>query len=277
MALTVTVTARNVQRVRLQIDNPDAYNITKITRSDSAGVHSVRVVSGNLPNTDVSQLVLDYEASMLWHQTLRYDVYAGNAVRGSVLIDAASPWWEVPGRGVAYLNVPLYPSSGLMLNTGADLAQSVVTGWASTRAGLSTRHQVVNRVEPVVVLRPGAARTGTFTIVCPSLAAAQQLEAVLALPQVFQLRQSDQDDLDVYFTTDSTSLSHSEETWTDSPAPERRWSVEVTFTEVAWPSGVLVPINVWTYADVTAGYGDYNAVAASFASYADLLERIETP
>jgi hypothetical protein len=277
MALTITVTDRNVQRIRLQIDNPDAYNLTKITRSDSAGVRSVRVVAGALPSTDVSILVLDYEASMLWHTRVRYDVYAGNTVRGSVLIDAASPWWGTPGRGALYLNVPLYPSSGLTLNAGADPARAVVTQWASTRQGQSVPHRVVNRTDPVMVLRPSATRTGTFTVVCPSLALAQQIDGVLALPQVFQLRQTDQSSLDVYFTTDATNLTHSEQDWTTDPQPERRWNVEVTFTEVAWPTGVLVPITVWTYADVTAGYGDYNAVAASFASYADLLERIELP
>lgn len=277
MALTVTVTDRNVQRVRLQIDNPNAYNVTKITRSDANGVRSVRVASGALPSTDTIQLVLDYEASMVWHRTVRYDVYENNTVRGSVVIDAASPWWDSPGRGLAYLNVPLYPSSGVTLATAADRAQSWVSQWSSTRQGQSSAHRIVNRADPVVVLRQGATRTGTFTIVCPSLAAAQRVEAVLAQPQVMQLRQSDQNNLDVYFTTDATALSHSEQDWTSSPQPERRWSVEVTFTEVAWPLGVVVPINVWTYADVVAGYNDYNAVAGSFATYADLLERIVIP
>jgi len=275
MALTVTIADRNAQRIRLVIDNPDAYNVTKITRTDASGVHSVRVVAGALPSTAVSQLVLDYEASMLWHATLRYDVYENNTIRGSAVIDAASPWWDVPGRGRMYLNVPLYPSSGIALNTGADPAQSWVTDWASTREGVSTAHRIVGRSDPVVVLRPAATRTGTFTIVCPSLATAQQVTDVLAQPQVFQLRQTDQASLDLYFTVDSTALSHGEDVWRDIPQPERRWSVAVTFTEVSWPTGVVVPINVWTYADVVASYGDYNAVAASFASYADLLERIE--
>jgi hypothetical protein len=274
MALTVTVTDRNASRIRLVIDNPDAYNVTKIVRTDAAGVHSVRVVAGALPSNDVSQLVLDYEASMVWHAPVRYDVYQDNTVRGSVVIDASSPWWDAPGRGLLAINVPLYPSSGIVLNSGADPAQSWVLDWDSTRQGASTAHQIVGRSDPVVVLRPAATRTGTFTIVCPSLATAQRVTAVLAQPQVFQLRQSDQANLDLYFTTDSTSLSHGESAWTDTPQPEWRWSVAVTFTEVTWPTGVVVPVNVWTYADVVANYGDYNAVAASFATYADLLERL---
>jgi hypothetical protein len=275
MALTVTIADRNAQRVRLVIDNPDAYTLTKITRSDASGVHSVRVVAGALPTAATGMVVLDYEASMLWHAPVRYDVYENNTVRGSAVIDEASPWWDVPGRGRLYLNVPLYPSSGIVLNTGADPAQSWVTDWTSAREGVSTAHRVVGRSDPVVVLRPAATRTGTFTIVCPSLAAAQQVTDVLAQPQVFQLRQSDQATLDMYFTVDATNLTHGDTVWRATPQPERRWSVAVTFTEVGWPTGAVVPVTVWTYADVVAGYGDYNAVAASFATYADLLERIE--
>jgi hypothetical protein len=69
-------------------------------------------------------------------------------------------------------------------------------------------------------------------------------------------------------------ITHGEDNWTHDVTPERRWTVAVEFTEVAWPTGYVVPITVWTYNDVVAGYGDYNAVAASFATYADLLERL---
>jgi hypothetical protein len=274
MSLTIEVTDRNMQRLRLQITNPDAYTIGKVMRSDASGIHSVRVEAGVLPTAAASLALLDYEAPLLWHSVVRYDVYdTGNVVRGSVEVDENSPYWA-DQRGLLYLGVPLYPSYGLTLNDGADPAQSVITDYADVHSGQSTVHPVVGRSDPVVVLRPGGTRVGSFTVACPSLAASQEIAELLALPQVFQLRQSDQANLDVYFVVANITHSHSEANWTQTPQPERRWSLEVEFVEVAWPAGVVVPFTVWTYADVLAGYGDYNAVAATFATYADLLERI---
>jgi hypothetical protein len=274
MALTIAVTDRNLERIRLQITNPDAYTVGKVMRSDVNGTHTVRTQAGALPSAAPALLLLDYEAPLLWHSVVRYDVYdAGNVVRGSVVIDASHPNWATT-RGVAFLGVPLYPSSGLALNTGADPAQPVITSYSDAHTGQSTVHQIVGRSDPVVVLRPGGSKVGQFTVVCPSLAVAQQLAAVLAQPQVFLLRQSDQANLDVYFVVTAVASSHGETDWTQTPQPERRWSLEVGFIQVAWPAGVIVPITVWTYADVLAGYGDYNAVAATFDTYADLLERI---
>jgi hypothetical protein len=274
MTLTIAVTDRNLERVRLQITNPDAYNIGKVMRSDANGVHTVRTQAGVLPTTVSSLLLLDYEAPLLWHSVVRYDVYdVNNVVRGSVAIDATSPYWDVQ-RGMMYLSVPLYPSSGLVLNDGADPAQTVMTTYTDTHTGQSTAHQVVGRADPAVVLRPGGSRVGTFTLACPSLAAAQEVAGVLAQAQVFLLRQSDQNNLDVYFITTAVATTHSDADWTQTPQPERRWFLDVEFIEVAWPAGIVVPVTVWTYADVLAAYGDYNAVAATFATYADLLERI---
>lgn len=274
MALTVAVTDRTLQRLRLQITNPDAYTIGKVMRSDANGTHSVRVEAGVLPTAATVLVLLDYEAPLLWHAVVRYDVYdTGNVVRGSVSVDATSPYWAEQ-RGVLYLGVPLYPSYGLTLNDGADPAQSVITDYTDVHSGQSTVHQVVGRSDPVVVLRPGGTRVGTFTMACPSLAASQEVAGVLALPQVFHLRQSDQANLDLYFVVANTTHSHGAADWAQIPQPERRWFLEVEFVEVAWPPGVLVPVTVWTYADVLAGYGDYNAVAAVFATYADLLENI---
>lgn len=274
MSLTVEVTDRNVSRLRLQITNPDAYNVGKVMRSDANGVHSVRAEAGALPSAAISLVLLDYEAPLLWHSVVRYDVYdTGNQIRGSVTVDASNPYWSEQ-RGLLSLGVPLYPSYGLVLNDGAHIAQSVITDYSDTHSGQSTVHQVVGRSDPVVVLRPGGTRVGRFTLACPSLAVSQEVADVLGLAQVLHLRQSDQANLDLYFITANTTHTHSERDWTQTPQPERRWFLEVEFVEVAWPAGVVVPVTVWTYADVLAGYGDYNAVAATFATYADLLERI---
>jgi hypothetical protein len=274
MALTIAVTDRSPERIRLQISNPDAYDIGKVMRADANGTHSVRTEAGVLPTTAAALTLLDYEAPLLWHSVVRYDVYdTGNVVRGSAVIDQTSPYW-LEQRGLLYLSVPLYPSNGLVLNTGADPAQPVMTTYTDTHTGQSTAHQVVGRSDPAVVLRPGGTRTGSFTLACPSLASSQEVAAVLALPQVFLLRQSDQNNLDLYFITDAVTSTHSDTDWTQTPQPERRWFLDVSFIEVAWPAGIAVPVTVWTYADVLAGYGDYNAVAATFATYGDLLERI---
>jgi len=109
-----------------------------------------------------------------------------------------------------------------------------------------------------------------MTLICPDHATCELIESQLSLAQVFQLRQSDVAGLDAYFVVTSLGASN--------VADSLRWQLVVGLAEVAWPVGSFVPTTVWTYADLlAAGYGDYNGVAASFASYATLLDRAPIP
>lgn len=263
-------------RLMLAIDNTAGANIGSIVRTDPTGTHSVRVESGQLPTTSASILIRDYEYPLTYKATITYTVYSVTGVAlGSLTIDAGHPLYNTQ-RGLLHLTLPLRPESGLQLNNGDGFSGSFISRWDDGRESRHTVHEVVGREDPVVVLQKAASRTGSMDINCPDLQTAQLLEMALAQPVVFQLRQSDQWTLAVYFVPTSTSLTHSEDDWTHDDNPERRWTVTVQLAEVAWPTGYVVPITVWVWNDVIAAYSDWNAVMASFETWADLLERQES-
>jgi hypothetical protein len=270
MAVTVTVVSVTPQRVKLYINAtpPDDPVLTQVIRTDAAGSAAVRMPSGAYGGLPISAptYVSDYEYSL---QTggvpITYYVYTATAIVATVTLPPLTQ------HGVAYLTVPLYPASGLLLSAAGAPTDSIAVQYDQTSQGTSTVHPVVGRTDPLVVLGAAADPTGTLVIRCASLAAAQQLIGVLSSPAIFMLRQSDQVNLDFYFAVTSVSLAHSAEDWTTSPRPERRWDVSVSFASVASPPGILVPIGAWAYADLLAGYRDYLLVRAAFATYGDLL------
>lgn len=277
MSVSIAPFDKNPTRFRLQIQSGAGYWITNITRVDESGTHTVRAESGVFPTAaNAGPLVIsDYEYPLTFKAPYSYTVYATNGTAtqsATLLIDAAHALFNTQ-RGLLQITVPLRPDSGLQLNDGEEFQGSVIVRWENDRPSRHTVHAVVGREDPVVVLQRAASRTGTMDIDCPSLRIAQTLEKTLAQPYVFQLRQSDQWTLAVYFVPVSVRVTHSENDWTDGENPERRWTVTVELMEVAWPAGYVVPITVWTWNDVVAGYGDWNAVTASFATWADLLER----
>lgn len=265
MAASLVVLTATAERLHLQLSNPDGFNVGTLMRTDVNGTRTVRNVAGQLPSTAALLDFYDYEYAL--SGTVTYVVYtgAGNAI-AQVTYTAASVHDLV-------IACPLYPSAGVVLSpddTGDTLSSvSFALSWNSTRAALSTLHQVIGRSEPVPVLRPAATRAGDLTLICPDHATCEQIEAALALPQLFMLRQSDVPGLDCYFVVRALAASNIEGI--------RRWQLVVSLTELDWPAGEFVPPGVWTYADVLAAYGDYNAVAASFATYADLLDRTPKP
>lgn len=265
MTATLTVATATADVIHLVLANPDAFNVGKVMRSDVNGTRSVRTQTGQLPSTGGSLDFFDYEAALTG--TVTYTAYnTANAV-------IATTSHTQDYQHTVYLACPLYPSNGVVLADGdLDAATSYVTAWQAARAGRSTMHAVIGRSDPVPVLHGAAARAGTFAVICPDRAAAKQLEDQLSLPQAFQLRQTDVPGLDMYFVVaglDSQNIA-------DTNAP--RWHVDVAFQEIAWPPGTFTPTSVWTYADVlAAGYGDYNGLAVSFATYATLLARQPLP
>lgn len=268
MAFTVQFGTVTPARAHLRLDNPDGFTVGSVTRRDVSGTRTVRTPLGQLPSAAASIDVYDFEYAPAYPGTVSYTVYSST---GAVL-GAAAYTFTTQLQHVVWITCPLYPSNSFAVSSG-DLgaATSFVTTWDSTRAGRSTPHQVLGRSDPIVVLRPSETRRGTMSMVCPDRLAAKQVENQLSLPQVWQLRQSDVPGLDLYFAVESVQIRNIE----TSSAP--RWDVVVGFVEVNWPPGPFTPSNVWTYADVLAGYGDYNSVAATFATYATLLDKDPLP
>ena len=266
MAATLSIATVTLDRVHLVLSNPDGANVGKVMRADINGTHTVRTQPGQLPGTAVSLDLFDYEYALAGGHTVTYTAYAtNNAVLATVGFTT-----QTPGN-VLYIACPLYPSNGVVLAPGDTLAGvSFAVSWSTTRASLSSLHTVIGRSDPVPVLHPAATRAGDMTLICPDHATCELIESQLSLAQVFQLRKSDVAGLDAYLVVTALGASSIE--------GSKRWQLVVGLAQVAWPVGSFVPTSVWTYADLlAAGYGDYNGVAASFESYATLLDRVPIP
>lgn len=274
MSVTLTVLDKTPQRLRIQVDNPSGNNIARIVRAvPGRPTRAVRLEEGMVPTTS-GLVFLDYEYPLMYGAKIVYTVYSTtNAVLG--FLSVAAPF-DNASQGHAFLTVPRHPVAGIELASPTAIAHdTVVTRWDDTRESRATVHYIVGRADPIIVQAPVSIRTGGLQIVCPTAWHAQRLETTLAMVDVFMLRQSDVDNLDLYFVVNSIAVSHADVDFLREPngLRHRRWTVAVTWTEVAWPTGYVVPISVWRYNDVAAGYGDYNAVAAAFGTYADLLIR----
>jgi hypothetical protein len=243
--------------------------ITRIVRSDSNGTNAVRLPAGQLPASgDIA--VEDYEASMLTGTPITYYAYdAVGLVAQATVTDEPTFANTVPG--LVYLTCPPRPGLGRALNTGARADEPVVTSYDARSVAASTVHRVVDRVDPVVILRTAPLPEGVLQITCPSLATAQGIRFVLAQPYTFMLRQSDQNRLDFHFVVTGTGLTHNADPWgTVEGRLERRWTLDVSYTEIATPPEEVTRTAAWTYADLTAAHATYVAVQGTYATYLDL-------
>lgn len=243
--------------------------VTRIVRSDSNGVNAVRLAAGQLPASG-NIAVEDYEASMLTGTPITYYVYDAVGLVAQATV-TNEPTYANTAPGLVYLTCPPRPGLGRALNTGARPDEPVVTSYDARSVAASTVHRVVDRADPVVILRTAQLPEGVLQITCPSLASAQGIGYVLGQPYTFMLRQSDQDSLDFHFVMTGTSLSHAQESWgTVDGRVERRWVLDVSYTEIATPPEEVTRTAGWTYADVTAAHATYAAVLGTYATYLDL-------
>lgn len=261
MSLTIEVTLIDPQRVHLRLLNPDGFNVATLIRTDANGTRTVRTLAGLLPSTAAAIDVDDFEYALAG-APVRYDVYdAGNVIRGTVSV----PTGQFPHS--LFLTVPLDPSSGLELAQEGNLISetTLVIDYDAARSSQSTVHEIIGRSDPVVVLRGAVSQRGTMRFVAPDHTACERLVDALALARVFMLRQTDVAGLDLYFVVENVAKR--------GTAERTAWEITALFAEVSWPNGAYTPITVWTYADLAAGYADYNEVAVSFVDYLHVLER----
>jgi hypothetical protein len=264
VSATLQITFVLPERVHLRLLNPDLFSIARIMRVDVNGTRTVRTLAGQLPSTASVVDVDDFEYAL--SGTVVYTAYRDTgAVAATVTLTSG----QFPH--VVIVAAPLYPSDGTTIADGSldpDAITFAIT-WDATRGARSTVHDVIGRPDPIAVLRAAALQSGTITFIGPDYRTIEQLSDQLALPRVFLLRQSDVPGLGLYFVVTGLGLVNIE--------GSIHWQLAVQFTEVSWPNGGYQPATVWTYADLAAGYADYNAVAATFVDYLAVLEKRPTP
>lgn len=109
---------------------------------------------------------------------------------------------------------------------GATITPLLVIGYESTRTARNVVHQILNRANPDVSLRPATLRTGTLTMLCASLAIAQSLEQLHLQDGIMRLQDADLPAAAMYYVPNGSI------TVTLDPEGRRRALVAVDFHEV---------------------------------------------
>lgn len=243
-ALTATPDADGT--VLLQVSAAPAGPVT-ITRSDDNGVAGVRLLQGQTPVGGVLT-VTDYEPALTG--LIRYDVTDSAAATTSAST-------TLQGLAVGErLGVPVLPQLGVALERLTDL-------YSSTRDTTGTVHEVIDRPDPIVTLGRARSRAGRLEAWCSTYAAARAVEQVYDRGEVVQLRQDTYPGLDMYHVAEATTLRPAELTtagW--------RWVVEISYREVAVPTGPRLGDTGWTWADLSAQYPSWAAMRTAYVAAA---------
>lgn len=220
-----------------------------ITRTDANGTASVRQREGQTPSGGVF-ILTDYEAAMVGGVT--YTVFQSGALAAT-----ASTTLATAGAAPVLTNIQL---------PAVRAYPEWVTGYEASASSATVVHWPVDRGDPIVMVRPARTREGSLTVRASSYEAAHTLAAVMSPGRLLLLRQSDYAGLDMYFVCVDASVSPLELTggvWA--------WGVVARYVEVRSPAVPLLGDAGWTFAELTAGYADFQSVRTSFASFADLL------
>lgn len=223
---------------------PVAYDLASfsLTRTDASGVRPVRLLDGQ-EIIDGTLVVEDAEAAMVG--TITYALTSATGVRttASTTLAGASGYRLAPAA---------FPQWATTVG--------LVTGYDATRPTSTRVHEVIGRDDPVVRLGSVQLRRGTLTVWCQDYAALTTALDVYRRGEVVLLRQPDYPGLDMYHVTTEVRESGYDEQW-------RRWRLDVTYFEVAFPRGPLLGSPTWTWDDLTAMFPSWDAAAAFFATW----------
>lgn len=244
---SLTVTAYpDLAAVLVTVTGAPAGPVT-LTRTDANGTNLVRLLPDQEPISG-TLTVYDYEPALAGD--LVYDVLdaaSGTDTATLAGLDAATVILSTPLR-------PAIRHSPLLVT---DLREDSEPG--------STVHQILDRDDPVAVLRPSHSPAGFLTLLEADYAAAAASRTVLTAGAVVQLRQPTHPGLDRYLIPGRVSLA---------PAPEethtRRWQVTVDYAATSAPTGPLAGAAGWDFAALTASAATFTAAQTPFATFADL-------
>lgn len=220
-----------------------------ILRSDVNGTRPVRLRAGDLDGTG-SRILTDYEPAL--HDRVLYRVLKPSA--------PAQVWVDMSAAKLPRFLVPSVPQFSVV-------AQSV-TAYNATRRSRSKFHEVIGRSSPLVAAARMTPRTGSLEAACETYAEAQDLVDVLERGQTLMYRQSEHAGLDMYFQSESVSITAEPE--------EEQWKLGIDFVEVAFPVGNVLGRSPWTFDALAQSYASFDDVATGFDTFHDLTIAEET-
>jgi hypothetical protein len=129
----------------------------------------------------------------------------------------------------------------------------------------STVHQILDRDDPIAVMRPSHAPAGTITLLEADYASALASRAVLASGNVVLLRQPTHPGLDRYLVPGRIGIAAAAEDTTP-----RRWQVTFDYASTGAPTGPLAGAAGWDFAALADSAPTFTDAQTPFATFTDL-------
>jgi len=216
-------------------------SVLSVTRSDPNGTRPVRLIGGYLPKTGTFSFT-DYEPALTGQVQYR--------VKTST--EEAAAWTTLGGQLPRFV-MPSIPLFSVEVET--------VYAYSGPRSSRATVHEVVGRRDPIIVQGKLGTRRGSLGILCPDHDAVMRLVAMFERGQTVLYRQSEHPGLDMYFIPVEVS-----------PAPSgKSWELSVSYVEMDYPAGDVQSDPDWTFSKLAATGGTFDAVAANYRTFVDLV------
>lgn len=215
-----------------------------LTRTDANGTRPVRLLDGQ-EISGGTLIVEDSEAALVGLITYSLSTPSGALSSVTTTLEGATGYRLAPA---------VFPQWGVTIG--------LLTGYEATRPSASTVHEVIGREDPVIRLAPLKLRRGTLTVWCADYQSLLDALGVYQRGEVVLMRQPDYPGLDMYHVgTEAKEAGYDE--------AMRRWRLDVTYYEVAYPRGPLLGSPTWTWDDMAAMFPTWDAAAAFFATWND--------
>ncbi|WP_144630285.1 hypothetical protein [Arthrobacter woluwensis] len=253
MSTVVLTKLPAIGAIRLAITPPAGGAILQVQRTDVNGTAVVRTLTGQLPYSGTTPLVLDdYEAAT---GQVTYTIGA-TGQPGPDVVTTSFDLGEEP-----WLGLPITPQYSVQVPATIDYDSNIESR--------TVVHEPVGSRFPIVVSQEASTRRGQMTVFAGSYAVGLSILRMFQRGQVAFLRQN-VPGMDMYFSITTASLR----TLVTEPFTV---SVDISYIEVGRPTGPLAGALGWTWTSLKNSLATWADVTGTYATWADVRTDTKRP
>lgn len=253
MSTVVLTPLPEIGALRLSITPPTGGAILQVQRTDVNGTAVVRTLTGQLPYSGTTPLVLDdYEAAA-----------------GQVTYTIGATGQPAPDVVTAMFDLGKEPWLGLPITPQYSVQVPNVFEYGSSIEARSVVHEPVGSRFPIVISQEASTRRGQMTVYAGSYAQGLSILRMFQLGRVAFLRQ-EVAGMDMYFSATTANLR----VLNSDPLTV---GVEVAYIEVGRPQGPLAGALGWTWSALKNALATWADVTGTYATWADVRTDTKRP